>query len=862
MNPTEFVNFSLERLKARLRTNDLLTGLLALLAFVLAWLVVVILLDRAIGLSRDLRLVLVAVLAAMALAGLLVALLWPTVRRLSDVYVARLIESHDENRFRNSVTTFVELRDDASAADDVRRAVAEKAARDLTEMDLDELVRRHWLRRTLVVLATTGAVLLGFGLLSPRTFSTSVGRVLGSAAERPTATRIVQLQPADGYVVAAGSNVVIDLNLGGQLPDEATIHLEHDDGFRQSKPMRRIGDENWQFAVSDLLQDMTFTVQAGDAQSSRHRLIVQPLPQVTSIRCRLFHPAYTRREPQDIDTGHIEALPGSRVEITVLTNHAPLEPVLKFDDGSELPLRVLDDRSGATGSFKVGRLPTGYRVSFRDQRLKLENRGAVQYRVVPTADRSPLVELSPQGPLEMPADGSSRLYVHATDDYGLARLAVEFRLLRRSAAASATPPAVDGPALEHILSQPAEQTLELLPAVPPAPEPLPTGFDRPLTLQARDFAARPGDLLVLRARAEDLSPFSGGMGADSNVVIVAITEPAQEEQSPTAATDATGETGGEPEAPSTTAASQQGDSGEAATGDSGEAATGDSAGQAGTDDPTTTAQSGDPDGNTGDGPGAENTTAGSEAADATGEAGNGADGQIASASGGSQEPGSATGDAGGNSPSGPDDPLADMPAEDKAALKQLLAALADSQNNQQTPSGQPDAEDPAAGTASATATGTASSAGQQPDPAQEETGHSANETASGQTDAAMLAASGPQIRRLAADLERGSPVDPALLKKLGWDEADLRRVVSAYSERFDSFAGNSQWSAATGSANNGAGAAQQVVGRGPLGSGQATVERNPAGDAGSPIVQPPQRRDSPEFSEIIEAYIRAVNRAP
>ena len=435
MTPTQFVIFTIERLKARLRTNDLLTGLLGLLALVLVWLLTVVVVDQAVILPRGVRLVLVVVLGIVAALALVAVLAWPSMRRLNNLYVARMIETHDENRFRNSLTTFVELNADAAAPDDVRRAVAEKAARDLTELDVEALVSRRPLRWTVVVLATAGSILLAFGLLAPKSFSAGMARAIGAEVEPPTATRIVQLKPADGYRIVAGHAVTIELQLGGSLPDEASIDIEHTDGHGQRKPMRRIGDNTWEFTISDLLEDLRFSVRAGDARSPQHRLIVYPLPHVTAVACRLTRPAYTRREPQEVAGGNIDALPGTRVEITVLTSHPPEAPELRFDDGRKLSLRPLSDGSGARGEFVVGEAggaggaggaETGYHISFRDKQMQLENRNPVQYRIRPLLDRLPLVELTPvgpaatQGPLDVPVNSPAVLHLRASDDYGLA----------------------------------------------------------------------------------------------------------------------------------------------------------------------------------------------------------------------------------------------------------------------------------------------------------------------------------------------------------------------------------------------------------------------------------------------------------
>lgn len=847
MTPTEFVIFTIERLKARLRTNDLLTGLLGLLALVLVWLLTVVVVDQAVVLSRPARLVLVVVLSAIAALSLVAVLSWPTIRRLNNLYVARMIENSDENRFRNSLTTFVEIATDPAAPGDVRRAVAEKAARDLTELDVDDLIRRKPLRWMALVLATAGSVLLAFGLLAPRGFSAGLARAVGADIEPPTATRIVNLHPPDGYRVVAGAAVTVELQLGGSLPDEAAIELQHAGGHSQRKPMRRTGDESWEFTVSDLLEDMNFVIHAGDARSLRHRLIVYPLPHVREVTCLLNWPSYLRREPQTVNSGNIEAPVGTRVAITVLTSHPPDLPQLKFGDGRRIQLRPLPDGSGAEGEFVVPQTGGSYTISFRDREMQLENRHPVEYRITPLEDRPPQVELTPGGPLDVAGDASAELCVRAADDCGLAGARIDiYGLSSADAVIVAAMAAGELPAdlADRVLrGRPLRSVALLAEKIPPEPQPLPLSLERWIKLRAADFGLPAGSGLLVRARATEIAPAnrsggSRGRTTTAKLLLIRLQEPEGGEES---------------------SDDNEGDSG---NGEGGEGAEDANSGESGTSGENQTDA-----GNAGNGGGE-----GAIAADAGGT------GDSGGASAGSEEQVEAQGRL--NERFTPDerqrlDKLAQ--ALDKFAPAAGAGASQERQGNSEGVNGPPptnstgesgdtgDTGDSGeSGTSNGNSTAVAgggSNTTSGTDTQTPETGHNQNNDAN--SGKGSLEAIGPRIMRLANELERGGQIDPALLDELGWTQTELRQVVTQFSRRFEEYAGagGSDSGSTTATAANGASSespGQVVNGTGSTGTGSADYQRPQPGTAGT-VVRPADRPPSPEYDEIIDAYLRAVN---
>jgi hypothetical protein len=275
MSPENFILLVLHRTKAQVRSNDLITGLLWLLALLAAGLLIVIIFDLAHPLDRAAHLGLLAVLAVFAAAGLAAIFLWPLVRHVNDLFAARLIERAAEDQFRNSLLTFVELRHDPAASTEVRAAVAAKAAHDLQAVDFHLLLNRRPRRWALVALAAVAVVAAALVLAGPGNFAATLGRAVGLNIAPPSATRILDLRPADGATSLAGADVRIVATLAGRRPDAVAVTLNEGGRFWNTVNMKPLDEDDWELVVGNVRENLRFRVQAGDAQSDDHLLTVR-----------------------------------------------------------------------------------------------------------------------------------------------------------------------------------------------------------------------------------------------------------------------------------------------------------------------------------------------------------------------------------------------------------------------------------------------------------------------------------------------------------------------------------------------------------------------------------------------------------
>jgi len=518
MRADGFINLALERTKARVKINDLVTGLLWLLATVLAYLLAVVIVDQSVHLERSTRISLLVILGVVVVLGLTTILLWPTIKRVNDLFAARLIERQAEDQFRNSLVTFVQVRSDETVPQDVRGAVEAKAASDLSAIDVELAVNRRPLHFAVAALLVAVGLTLMFALTSSKSFTVSMSRALGGNAVAPTATRIIQVRTdPEGPSVMAGTDVRVVAITADRQPKSVEMHMTRGGTYQDVASMKPLDGRTWEFVVENLLQDLVFDVQAGDARSKPYAIAVRPLPAITDVQTVLTFPVYTLLQPQTHDTGHVEALAGTRVEVIARMNQEPRRPELIFGEGKRRqPMRTNGNSLRARAQFTVLG-PDSYHLHFLDASLKHNNASAIKYQVTPLGDQPPEVQLERSGSeIRLPAGGSVPLVVKASDDYGIDNLTVRWQTVQPGSGTDSDVGGVGEVRSAALQSVPAGQAVLRI-------------EDR-FTMELSKMGLRQGDQALVWVSATDRLP-AGAQEGQSPPLRVAVVPP---EEAPTA----------------------------------------------------------------------------------------------------------------------------------------------------------------------------------------------------------------------------------------------------------------------------------------------------------------------------------------
>ncbi len=517
---------ALESAKRKLRVVSVGMGVLGWTAAAATWLLVFVILDHGLGqgVPDGARAVSGGVFVLASGLWLALAAVLPAVRRVSDLYVARLIE-HAHPEFRNTLVDAIQLRGRSDLPGSVLAAVVSRAAGEVAQIRPHHCVPVGGLRRLAVANAVVLVVCGVYVLLAPKPVGPSLRRAVGLAAPAPTRTRIVEVSPADGASVLRGQAVSFTAQFEGQHPREAFVRFRPiDDAAWQSAQQLaltppegpRPARQPWQAtkAGQDLQQSVIWQVVAGDAVSEERRLEVRPVPGIADIRVRYEYPRYTGMAPSTQPGGEIDAPVGTQVTIEATTNVPAFGPLLILGQPPNDKRLVLaepgeDDPTGITAKLTVTGDDT-YSLHFRDAQRE-PNRQAIRHPIRARADQRPVVRIdSPEPRVQVEPTGQVTVAGRVEDDYGVTRSVLEYRLAgRQEARQLALDASARGGGREMELNR---------------------------TIPVHELGGRPGDVIEWRVSAwdnrEDPAGRAAYQRADSEVRHLEIREPSSVEEPP------------------------------------------------------------------------------------------------------------------------------------------------------------------------------------------------------------------------------------------------------------------------------------------------------------------------------------------
>ncbi len=446
----QYVNRQLRKTTRQVRFSDIVTGLLTIGAYILAFFFLAALIDAWIWplntVARGLALLLFVV-------GLLAitwyALLPLFLRRINPQYAARMIEEGRPG-FKNSLLNYLALK---RTGQGVHRAilneVSKRAATDLSTVTIDAAVDKTNVIRAGFVLVGLVAICVAYLIFSPKNPLPTVMRVLapGSKIARPAAVRIQDVTPGDTSVFF-GERQQITAQIVGKC-DDNDVRLVYSTQDQQIVdavvPMQPAGSHGTWSAVLEtgpagIQQPLDYHIAARDGVSPTYSIEVRPNPAITVNSIEITPPAYTKLPPRTIEgSGEVQAVEGSRIDISATAN-LPIEvaylvPLVARDDTLEnksfrelRSINMKSEGSQASGHFTAllnsnrdRALFTHYKIKFRSEN-DYENEQANTYPVRVIADLAPEVEiLQPrQQEIALPANQPLRVEIRASDlDYDI-----------------------------------------------------------------------------------------------------------------------------------------------------------------------------------------------------------------------------------------------------------------------------------------------------------------------------------------------------------------------------------------------------------------------------------------------------------
>lgn len=254
----------------------------------------------------------------------------------------------------------------------------------------------------------------------------------------PAPTGGLMAETGPGFVVAGGHLEVaaVDATLD---PGSAICEIKIGSGMWQEMPSRSVAlplekptltppYRRWVSELEDIREDFSWRFRRGPMVTAERRVEVRNYPLISELAGQVLPPPYTRLPQRDMPRlpTWLEVPIGARLSLAGSTNHPAASIHLVTAEGDSIALE--QDGTAFAGGWEVRENRT-FHLVVRDA-YGLQNQAPLRYEVVAVPDDDPAVNLAMSGDAGLlPVDGRIELELEAADDYGLAALDLELRVL-------------------------------------------------------------------------------------------------------------------------------------------------------------------------------------------------------------------------------------------------------------------------------------------------------------------------------------------------------------------------------------------------------------------------------------------------
>ncbi len=455
----DFIESKIESTRSMVKVVDLATAVVTLVIGVLAYLLVVALVEHWIvpgGFSVIERTGLFGVLIV-SIGYFAYKRVWPPlVRAINPVYAAQAIE-HGSPALKNSLINLLFFRERRTGISDaVYRTLEEQAAQRLTRVPAETSVDRSLLIRLGYVLVAIVALAGLYKVFSPKDPIVSAGRVLLPWAHLVPASRVSIEAVTPGTVtVSRGEFVDVSAEVRGLREDEEiVVRYTTDDGqvVGRAIPMKldrdglrytgRLSEEASGSESVGLTRSLKYRLEAGDARSLDYAVTVVSAPSILVERIDYHYPPYTGLVDRSVDAlGDIRAIEGTRMTIHARANGAIRVADVDFDADGRPDVRMNVKETGANASFELGlrddRLTprhASYVLRFTNDEGRV-NRDPVKHSIAVERDLDPeaAVLLPKERALDVRLNDTVVIEIEARDpDFALAAVRLQGEVAHQS----------------------------------------------------------------------------------------------------------------------------------------------------------------------------------------------------------------------------------------------------------------------------------------------------------------------------------------------------------------------------------------------------------------------------------------------
>lgn len=435
----DFISLKLAKTSATIKTTEVLTSLMGVVALVVGYLFLFVLADHWLvpqGIGFVPRLFLLGGLLATTGVWLAFKVIIPYVKNVHALYAAKMLET-SEPEFRGNLLNLVDLqRSGRKISPHIMSALEKRAAIRLADLNVEQAIDNRLMLRMSYALLGLVVLTCLYTVFSPKPIMPSLWAALVPTRDRQVATRteISAVKPGDAEILAR-SQFEVTADILGELPEKVTLNYTTADRRHVDEPIRMYpveeGLRSYRGIVTGengkgILQNFTYTIAAGDAQSPEFTVTVKQPPSANVDSVRLKYPRYMELDAKTQSGGHIDAWEGTTVTVRATANKPVKSAVLMFIDDENSAAKAeeiaMDIADGTQLSLEWtlsirsdGTTPKFFRIQCRDAENNVDPAPTL-YSLNIRPDLPPEVTLhDPTQDLQLPANAAVPLAVTAQD---------------------------------------------------------------------------------------------------------------------------------------------------------------------------------------------------------------------------------------------------------------------------------------------------------------------------------------------------------------------------------------------------------------------------------------------------------------
>ena len=223
------------------------------------------------------------------------------------------------------------------------------------------------------------------------------------------------IHPGDLRIVEGGS-VEISAEVKGRAPERMTLFLREEGETIQEKVLQK----PYLYPIRSIKKSTRYFVRCGKVLSPTYRIEVLQRPMVQVLQVITYPPLYSgmAMERQEPNTGEVDALKGTEVQVSATANKDLSAAALLFEKQKQKKMKVR--RRDSEGSFRVSG-DDRYWIQLTDT-LGLTNFDPISYAVRMRPDLSPLARIvTPGKNVDLDETMELPLALEAEDDFGISQ---------------------------------------------------------------------------------------------------------------------------------------------------------------------------------------------------------------------------------------------------------------------------------------------------------------------------------------------------------------------------------------------------------------------------------------------------------